>query len=161
MRGPLKQLLSRYASITNFEDMKDLYRSVAHTHRRLTLLYSKILNEKKRLWSIAFVCSMHSSSTGYSGGSLNAYLSYTVTCSGQPMEESICYPSQKSLMPLHRPRRGRRLDWPGRDDLWTWNRMQATAGASSDYTATLPIRLYVCKYCIYIYSYNIYVRFRF
>lgn len=43
-------------------------------------------------------CAWHSSSTGYDGGDLNAYLVYKMTYGGQLMEKSVVYSSPTSLV---------------------------------------------------------------
>ncbi|VDO81311.1 unnamed protein product [Heligmosomoides polygyrus] len=37
---------------------------------------------------------------------------HTMTCGGLPMNRSALYPSQTSLVPIHRPQRDGRLAWP-------------------------------------------------
>lgn len=58
----------------------------------------------------------HYASKGCPEGNFNAYLSYTLACGGQANSKSVFYPSQTSLVPIHRAQMEERtwLNWAGK-----------------------------------------------
>lgn len=55
----------------------------------------------------------HAPTSSWYGGSYSiAYLAIPRTCSGKSIDKSVRYLSH--LVPIHQPRSGRSLDWPGR-----------------------------------------------
>ncbi|VDP30850.1 unnamed protein product [Heligmosomoides polygyrus] len=67
---------------------------------------------------------------------------HAMTCGGQPMNKSALYPSQTSLVPIHRPRRDGRLGWPGQETR-TRNMVSGArdSRASSDCATRAPISM--------------------